>query len=352
MNDVILDKARGMMIGLAVGDALGAPYEFGYTSEKISELGDEIAHFKDSWAGPAGTWTDDTSMALCLADSLIECGGYDSYDIMDRFSRWMIEGYRTPDGFPAADVGNQTRSAITNFRRDSIIHKNSPKTKSAGNGAIMRVAPMIIPRMKDWTLVGGNNKLAALSCRETHDSDEAIEVTNIFADCICWCAKMHSDVVTVLDHIGGAYDICGEIWNSNGDELKNKGGYIVDSFKIAVWGLVQANKTRIWGEKFKSGMLEVIRLGGDTDTNAAIYGQLAGACFGYGLIPEEWRSGVYMADEIAHMADQLVGMKECPILRTRFEDDSYFKLPNTETKYRTPMNDIKSIGELLNDYMR
>ena len=106
------DKARGMLVGLAVGDALGAPVEFGYSSSDIVALGDKIAHFQPTIFGPAGSWTDDTSMALCLADSLLECGGYDSYDIMDRYWRWMTEGYRTYDGEPAKDVGGQTRRAI------------------------------------------------------------------------------------------------------------------------------------------------------------------------------------------------------------------------------------------------
>ena len=100
----VRDRARGMLVGLAVGDALGAPVEFGYTSQSIAALGDKIEHFQSSPLGPAGTWTDDTSMALCLADSLIEKNGYDSFDIMGKYRHWMLDGYRTCDGLPAADV--------------------------------------------------------------------------------------------------------------------------------------------------------------------------------------------------------------------------------------------------------
>lgn len=137
----VRDRARGMLVGLAVGDALGAPVEFGYTSQSIAALGDKIEHFQPSPLGPAGTWTDDTSMALCLADSLIEKNGYDSFDIMGKYRHWMLDGYRTCEGLPAADVGIQTRIALIDFADNPYISEDAPKTESAGNGAIMRLAP-------------------------------------------------------------------------------------------------------------------------------------------------------------------------------------------------------------------
>ena len=99
------------------------------------------------------------------------------------------------------------------------------------------------------------------------------------------------------------------------------GGYIVDTFAIALWGLQNF-------KNFKDGMMAVIRLGGDTDTNAACYGQLAGAYYGYEAIPEEWRKGVYLSDELVKIADELLEMDECVIKRTRFEDDEFFKPDN------------------------
>ena len=140
------DKSRGMLLGLAIGDTLGAPVEFlpGPGSQYIEEMGDKIAHFHDSYRSPKGVWTDDTEMALCIADSLIVNNGYDSYDIMRRFQAWTEEGYRTYDDKPAADVGRQTARAIDEFISHPIVPKNYPKTDSAGNGAIMRLAPIVI----------------------------------------------------------------------------------------------------------------------------------------------------------------------------------------------------------------
>ena len=101
------DKARGAMVGLAVGDALGAPVEFGFSSAMIREEMDIVRHFHSNPEMPKGVWTDDTSMALCLADSLLEKGGYDSYDIMDKFAEWEFSGYISyyPMGY---GVGLQT----------------------------------------------------------------------------------------------------------------------------------------------------------------------------------------------------------------------------------------------------
>ena len=95
---------------------------------------------------------------------------------------------------------------------------------------------------------------------------------------------------------------------------------IVDTITIVLWGLYNY-------DNFKDGMMAVIRLGGDTDTNAACYGQLAGAYYGYDKIPEEWRKEVYKSDELVEIADKLYRINKCPIIKTRFADDENFKEP-------------------------
>ena len=364
MKSKYQDKARGMMVGLAVGDALGAPVEFlpEPSDVYIKEMGDKIEHFHDNYRMPKGVWTDDTEMALCIADSLLVNKGYDSYDIMHRFQTWSEEGYRTYDGKPAIDVGLQTTRAIYDYIDNPVVPKDKPKTDSAGNGAIMRLAPIILantfPNKKYPTLQeeykegrlvadpGDDNgefidlkdiaptlKMAELSCRETHDSVAAAATTILFATTL-YCALHGLPKNHICNYCerwmrGEEYT---DFWFKNsdkiilrsfdGDEEKlcNLGGYIVDTFTIALWGLLHYNN-------FKDGMMAVIRLGGDTDTNAACYGQLAGAYYGYKAIPEEWRKEVYHSDELVDIADNLLDMKECPIIRTRFEDDDNFELP-------------------------
>lgn len=321
----ILDRMRGMMVGLAVGDALGAPVEFlpEPSDVHISSLGDEIAHFHDNLRLPAGVWTDDTEMALCLADSLLVCKGYDSYDIMMKFTAWVNHGYRTYDGRPAVDVGFQTMRAIEDFEREPVIFENNT-TESAGNGAIMRLAPVVIAGMSGGGVDGDSAgygddagfdidvdtvaRLAVLSCRETHNSETAEMVTKIFAEVLCKiCQGWGKKEI-------GEYIDSKMVIEKDGSRLSNLGGYIVDTFAIAVFGLMNY-------DNFYDGMMAVIRLGGDTDTNGACYGQLAGAYYGYDLIPEEWRANVYLADELVKIADKLFKMGGCPVIRTRFEDD-------------------------------
>lgn len=358
------DKARGMLVGLAVGDALGAPVEFlpDPSDVYIKEMGEKIEHFHENYRAPKGVWTDDTEMALCIADSLIVNGGYDSYDIMRRFTAWADEGYRTYDGKPAMDIGAQTANAIGRFRVDPVIRADEAKTESAGNGAIMRLAPIIIantfPEKQYLTLKDGYTKgnlaidpgvddgeyvdqkdieptldMAVLSCRETHNSIAAEATTILFATML-YCAlhglpKNHIATYCERWMRGEQYDefwlenidrLVGRALEKDGAKLCNLGGYIVDAFAIALWGLMNF-------DSFKDGMMAVIRLGGDTDTNAACYGQLAGAHYGYEAIPEEWRKGVYLANELVEVAGDLLEMPECPVLRTRFEDSEYFKEP-------------------------
>lgn len=323
-SEELQDKARGMLIGLAIGDALGAPVEFGCSSRTICHMGDKIEHFQDCPAYPAGAWTDDTSMALCIADSLLEKGGYDSYDIMNRFALWIYEGYRTFDGKPAIDVGNQTRVAIDDFRTNPIIPIDEPKTESAGNGAIMRLAPIIIANASSDDQIH-MLKIAELSCRETHNSITAMAVTKIFAKALYYALHgiEKNEIVEYCKEgiLGKGYDnLFRRALDKSGENLKNLGGYIVDCFAIALWGLMNY-------DSFKDGMLAVIRLGGDTDTNAACYGQLAGSYYGYKTIPDEWKNKVYLSKDIVKIANELLDMKECSVIRTRFEDDKFFKEP-------------------------
>ncbi len=355
------DKARGMLVGLAVGDALGAPVEFlpEPSDVHIKQMGDKIEHFHENCRAPKAVWTDDTEMALCIADSLIVNEGYDSYDIMQRFTNWVDEGYRTYDSKPACDVGGQTMRAIEEYECNPIVFENDT-TESAGNGAIMRLAPIIIantfPGKKYPTLKDGYEKgslvinpeddegeyidqkdieptlnMAILSCRETHNSIAAEATTALFTTML-YCAlhglpKNHIATYCERWMRGEEYDnfwlkninnLVGRALDKDREKLCNLGGYIVDTFAIALWGLIHY-------DNFKDGMMAVIRLGGDTDTNGACYGQLAGAYYGYQAIPEEWRKNVYLADELVEIADKLLKLPKCPILRTRFKDDKNFK---------------------------
>ena len=321
------DRARGAMIGLAVGDALGAPIEFGYTSTMIREKMDIVRHFHDNIMPPKGVWTDDTSMALCLADSLLEKRGYDSYDIMDKFAAWEFSGYRSYYSM-GYGVGMQTDIAITAYTENPILKKDEPETASIANGCIMRLAPVVIANIENTKK--NVIRSARLSCRETHNSTGAMAITELMAatlylilkgepkDCLLKKAKNMIKDEPSKAFLKSIDDSHSRIFDKKGDSLRDLGGYALDSYDIAMWGLINF-------DSFLYGMLGVLGLGGDADTNAAIYGQLAGAYYGYDLIPDEWKNEVYLAEDIKKLADNLCEIKKYKILRTRFEDDDSFK---------------------------
>ena len=323
------NKARGMLIGLAIGDSLGAPYEFGYTSKEIAELKDEVATMHEAVACPKGSWTDDTSMALCLSQSLLDCSGYDSYDVMKKYCQWVDDGYMTYDGKPADDVGRQVSGAIKRFKVDPVIRKDEPRSEAAGNGAIMRLAPAVIAMThpgRNCNTIAECENLAVVQARETHYSEQAERAAKWFAIILCQAMldidrhNLDAYIDKFCDERYGNSDL---VWrdygtriktDENGDSFKDLGGYVHDSLAIAIWGIR-------WSDSFVDGMVRVICLGGDTDTNAAIYGQLAGAYYGYDTMPDEWKKGLIKHDEILAMADRLLNMDKCPIIRTRFEED-------------------------------
>ena len=306
------DKLQGMLIGLAVGDALGALYEF---SPLPANQEPEMRRV----SGTTGVWTDDTAMALCLADSLLEKEGYDSYDVMAKYSDWLTKGYRSFYDF-GEGIGIQTGKAIQEFIESSpIIPLSRERSTSAGNGTIMRLAPIVIATHKQP--MEDTVKLAQVSARETHYSAESEAGTEIFAAMLRNALKLSDklQIVNVIEYVTDAVysDMLARVLEpTTQTQLTNLGGYVVDALRIAVWAFLEY-------DDIKDGYSAIIQLDGDTDTNAAIYGQLAGAYYGYETIPAKWRNNLYLGEEIRLLTSKLAEMKACPILQTRFEEDDY-----------------------------
>ena len=317
----MLDRARGMLVGLAIGDALGVPVEFFHVSQDIIANYDAV-HDMMTYAGQKGLWSDDTSMALCMGDSLVENEGYDSYDIMTKYLMWRDQGYNSLVGM-GFGIGRQTDLAISAFEEDPVIHKDAMKEWNAGNGGIMRMAPVIIAS-KDQDIEDAV-ELGRISARETHNSLMVEMTAEIFAAALYMALhgeekeKILADCDKYIsDDLQDSYaEVKSSIWDrvaGDGENLKDLGGYTVDALTIALWGLKNA-------DDFEDGMMKVICLSGDADTNCAIYGQLAGAFFGYKSMPKLWLENTQRQPEICALADRLFAMKKCPILATRFEED-------------------------------
>ena len=315
MSD-FLSRARGALMGLVVGDAVGTTNEFqpAGSFEPITDMvGGGVFGLEP------GQWTDDTSMALCLADSLLAQGRYDSFDVMERYDRWYKEGYRSSTG-TCFDIGNQVTRSLWDFREQQRVPTSAERTTSAGNGAIMRLAPVVIAgfESRDPREVV---ETARLSARETHFSVEAEAATEVFAALLVgallgWSPQQLMDVSWAST--GAAFDEMAARVISPDPQVRasweaETSGYIVNGLRLAVHGLLDF-------PSFKDATLAIANMGGDSDTNAAIYGQLGGAFYGIEAIPPSWRERVHLGEEIDQLARDLVDLRlEAP--RTRFDED-------------------------------
>ena len=236
-----LSRARGALVGLAVGDALGTTNEFqpAGSFEPISDMvGGGVFDLEP------GQWTDDTSMALCLADSLLALNRYDSYDIMERYDRWRKDGYRSSTG-TCFDIGNQVMRSLWDFHENPRVPTSAERTTSAGNGAIMRLAPVVIAGFEERE-IREIVVTAGLSARETHYSVEAEAATEVFAALLVgallgWAPEHIMNVGWAST--GPAFDeMAARVISDDPAERASweseTSGYIVHGLRLAVHGLL------------------------------------------------------------------------------------------------------------------
>ena len=315
MTDDLNDRARGAFLGLAIGDALGAPVEFLRRDTFPPVTGFAPA---PRWGIGAGDWTDDTSMALCLADSLIARGGYDSYDVMDRYCRWVTDGYRSVNGV-CFDIGGQVSAATRAYRNgEKTVPAGQQRDWRAGNGSIMRLAPVTIAAVASRSSASDVERLHAVSARETHYSVEAEAATVQFGWLIA--AALHGvPKGHILSALSGTADPFGYVPFLQAapaavrTSIKSS-GYVRDTLEAAIWAFATT-------DTFAAAVLAAANLGDDADTVAAVTGQLAGAHYGLTGIPEAWRRDVAQAANIIDLADELTATGPSRVLRTRFEED-------------------------------
>lgn len=299
------DRARGAMLGLAVGDALGTTLDF-EPPGSFDAIEDMVG------GGPfrlkAGQWTDDTAMALCLADSLLSCPDFDPVDQMQRYLRWRDEGYRSSNG-QCFDIGNTVSAALRQFEKTGDPMAGPADPFSAGNGSLMRLAP--VPLFYAATPELAIHHAETMS-RTTHAAYEAVDACRYFSGLICGamagvsretlCAPLYHPVRGSWEDAELAPKIAGVAQGSyksrSPPDIRGT-GYVVDALEAALWAFWQA-------EDFRSGALAAVNLGQDADTTGAIYGQLAGAYFGESGIPDAWLSVLHDAADIRRVADALL----------------------------------------------
>jgi ADP-ribosyl-[dinitrogen reductase] hydrolase len=292
-----IERFRGALLGLACGDAVGTTVEFkprGSFAPVTDMVGGGPFRLKP------GEWTDDTSMALCLAESLIECNGFDAADQMRRYVKWLDEGYWSSNG-RCFDIGGTTHDALRNFKQTGNPFSGSTHTQSAGNGCIMRLAPvpMVFYPDQDAAI-----EMSGESSRTTHGAAECVEASRLFAAMLFKALDGANKEEILLGHSLSGFSSNGIQAIAQGDyRAKSEDeifgiGYVVSSLEAALWCFYHT-------DNFKDAILRATNLGKDADTTAAICGQIAGAFYGESGIPENWRKKLARHDEICLLADRL-----------------------------------------------
>ena len=305
--DRSLDRARGALVGLAVGDAMGTAVEFrapGTFAPATAMTGG------GAFGLLPGQWTDDTSMALCLAESLVARGGMDARDQMERYLRWYRHGHLSSTG-ACFDIGVTTRAALMRFERTGNPLSGSTDPNSAGNGSLMRLAPVAIAH-------ASHPARAIEACAEssitTHGAPVAVDACRYLGALVvgalrgagrealtspryapergCWdAAPLHP----AIDEIAG-----GSFTRREPPEIRGT-GYAAHSLEAALWALHRSRN-------FREGCLLAVNLGDDADTTAAVFGQIGGAFYGASGIPPEWREPLALRPTIERLADALYAL--------------------------------------------
>jgi len=276
-DNPLTDRALGCLLGLAVGDTIGTTLEF--------EQRDARPPITDMVGGgpfglAPGEWTDDTSMALCLADSLIACGGLDQHDLMGRFVRWWREGENSHNG-SCFDIGITTREALDRFVRPGDPLAGSTDPRAAGNGSIMRLAPVVLRWANEPEQAVAAARAQSVT---THATPAAVEGCALLAE-ILIDAIATGDKAAALRSRDSAEPAVGAVaqgsWRGRERSAISSSGYVVHTLEAALWCVEQAGD-------FSEAVLLAANLAGDADTVAAVTGQIAGALWGLRGIPTTW----------------------------------------------------------------
>ena len=308
---------KNILLGTAIGDTLGLPVQF-LDREVIAKNPVTTMVGYGQFDVPAGTWSDDSSLSLCLAESL--CNGYDLNDIANKFIKWMFEGYWTPFN-KAFDIGNTTYFAIVNLRNGISPHlAGMDRERDNGNGSLMRILPLVpyIINMEEedrFRIIGEVSSLthrhprSILACialcefaiqyinsQSIEKAYQAIQQTIL--------QLLKKEMFIEEDSpfkrlVGLSFEKFKNI------ELKDirSTGYVIDTLEASLWCVFNTTN-------YKEAVLKAVNLGDDTDTVGAITGGLAGIIYGYDTIPSEWIDVLAKKDDIIELANKLDSIME------------------------------------------
>ncbi|MAT15879.1 MAG: ADP-ribosylglycohydrolase [Planctomyces sp.] len=305
----VVERQRGCLLGLAVGDALGAAVEFKSPGSFAPVTGYRAGgpHGLDP-----GEWTDDTSMALALADSML-ARGWDLNDQADRYVDWWKNGRYSVNG-RCFDIGITVSDALRRYQRTGdAATSGSTDERASGNGSIMRFAPIAI---RYHALLAEDLaellRLAEESSRPTHGSEQCLSACRYLALLLTGMIRgiardevLSSDWQPLVDateskpfHPAIQAVIDGSYRDKQPPDIRGT-GYVVHSLEAALWAFAST-------DNFPDAVLKSVNLGDDADTTGAICGQLAGACYGESGIPTEWRTNLARREMIEEPLNKLI----------------------------------------------
>ena len=292
----ILDRARGVILGLAVGDALGSTLEFQPRTEWPGKL-----HRDMVGGGPfslePGQWTDDTAMSFALAKSLVLRNGFDPHHLMENFVSW----YRTGEYSCTAtcfDIGGTTREALKRFERTGDPFAGSTDEGKAGNGSLMRLAPVALFCLDNEAEA---IRVAREQSRLTHAAPQCISACDYLVQ-LLRSTMLGGGHPLELGRWSGHPDIEGAktaYWGGRERRFVRSGGYVAETLEAALWAVGSS-------ASFEDALVAAVNLGNDADTVGAVTGALAGAKYGASSIPKRWLELLAWHEELDAIALSLV----------------------------------------------
>jgi ADP-ribosyl-[dinitrogen reductase] hydrolase len=307
------------LFGAAIADALGVPVEF---SSREARQRDPVGEFRGygTWNQPPGTWSDDSSLLFCLAESLAAQGptGFDLAAIARNLARWLTAGHWTARG-QVFDVGGTTEVALGRVAAGAgPARAGETSERSNGNGSLMRILPMVfVARHWDRALWGDRVRQVsaithahprsqltcelyiAIALRLLAGEDRDLARIDAFAELGDRLATPKDELTQNLAAQWPHFQRLGDPHLKDLAETDIiSGGYCIHTLEAALWCLVR-------GEDYCETALMAVNLGGDTDTTACVAGGLAGLAWGDRAIPPDWKTAIARHEDIAHLADQL-----------------------------------------------
>lgn len=305
---MLVEKIKSVMLGHAVGDALGVPVEFLSRSElDINPVTKMTGN--GTWPVPKGTWSDDTSMSLGTLVALVNYGvNYDK--IFENFAKWYYRGEFTATG-RAFDVGNACRISIRNYFEEGLpwYDAGTKGEFSNGNGSLMRIHPAVL-YLSDKNL-SLDKKLEIIHnvSSLTHAHKRSKIACGIYAF-VLWEILISQSKQAVFLGLKKAQEfykeedelihfdrLFSQSFIETNISLIKSSGYVVDTLESSIWCLLTT-------ETYKDCVLKAVNLGEDTDTVGAVAGGLAGALYGYDSIPKEWKDDLLKLDYIEFLCEK------------------------------------------------